>query len=120
MWPHSLDLLPVGCLPSATICTKQFVVIGVSGRSFTMSVSAAFTIPVNYMLSSGDLHLAGDSWAHAATSRVILYWQEQLRYAYLYKSPSLPARRAEFVITSDGVRGRRPPKRARPVGLEGQ
>ena len=71
------------------------------------------------MRYASDLRVlhAGDSWAHAATSRVILYWQEQSRCAYLYKSPSLPARTAEYVVTSEGVRGHRPPKRARPSGM---
>ncbi|KAK9813256.1 hypothetical protein WJX72_011511 [[Myrmecia] bisecta] len=56
----------------------------------------------------------GDSWAHAATSRVILFWQDQTRCAFIYKSPYLPARTAQFHITPEGVRGKRPQKRARP------
>ena len=56
--------------------------------------------------------LAGDTWAHAATSRVILYLQGDQRMAFLYKSPSLPSRAAEYVITGDGVRGRRQHKRS--------
>ena len=55
---------------------------------------------------------AGDSWAHAATSRVMLYMQGDKRMAFLHKSPSMPARAAEYAITSDGVRGRRRPKRS--------
>ena len=56
----------------------------------------------------------GDSWAHAATSRIILYCQEQTRHAFLYKSPWLPAKTAEYHVTADGIRGRRPQKRPRP------
>ena len=56
---------------------------------------------------------AGDSWAHAATSRVILYWQDQTRNAFLYKSPWLPAKTAEYHVTIDGIRGRRAHKRPR-------
>lgn len=55
----------------------------------------------------------GDSWAHAATSRIILFWQEQTRNAFLYKSPWLPAKTAEYHVTADGVRGRRAHKRQR-------
>lgn len=55
----------------------------------------------------------GDSWAHAATSRVILYWEDQTRNAFLYKSPWLPAKTAEYHVTADGVRGRRAHKRQR-------
>lgn len=47
----------------------------------------------------------GDSWAHAATSRVILYWESGVRYAFLYKSPTQPAASAAYAITKDGVRG---------------
>lgn len=55
----------------------------------------------------------GDSWAHAATSRIILFWQDQTRNAFLYKSPWLPAKTAEYYVTADGVRGRRTHKRQR-------
>ena len=55
----------------------------------------------------------GDTWAHAATSRVILHWRGGARHAFLYKSPSQPAASAEYTVTKDGVRGRRAPKRPR-------
>ncbi len=58
----------------------------------------------------------GDSWAHAATSRVILYWDQQARRAFIYKSPTQPAAAAEYTVTADGVRGRRQLKRPRPAG----
>lgn len=58
----------------------------------------------------------GDSWAHAATCRVILYWQGGIRNAFIYKSPSQPAAAAEYGITADGVRSlkRHAPKRPHP------
>jgi hypothetical protein len=59
---------------------------------------------------------AGESWGHAACTRVILYWQDGERYAHVYKSPSLPAATARFLVTTDGVRGPKPPKR----GADGQ
>lgn len=46
----------------------------------------------------------GDSWAHAATSRVILHWHEGRRRAFIYKSPRHPAAAAEYAVTADGVR----------------
>ncbi|KAI8106873.1 hypothetical protein M9434_001527 [Picochlorum sp. BPE23] len=46
----------------------------------------------------------GDSWAHAATNRLICYWKDRKRYAFLFKSPHLPAAAAEFRISKDGVR----------------
>ncbi|KAL4428659.1 hypothetical protein ABPG77_009765 [Micractinium sp. CCAP 211/92] len=59
----------------------------------------------------------GDSWAHAATHRVILHWQEGRRRAFLYKSPTQPARGAEYAVTREGVRGARRggSKRSRPA-----
>lgn len=50
----------------------------------------------------------GDSWAHAATNRVLCYWQDGKRHAYVFKSPFLPAAGAEFTVSSDGIRGHAP------------
>ena len=60
----------------------------------------------------------GDSWAHAATSRIILYWQGSVRNAFIYKSPTQPAAVAEYGVTGDGIRtSKRPPaKRPHPDG----
>lgn len=49
----------------------------------------------------------GDSWAHAATNRVLCYWQDAKRHAYVFKSPFLPAAGAEYQVNSDGIRGSR-------------
>ena len=46
----------------------------------------------------------GDSWAHAATMRIILYWKDRVRHAFVYKSPSLPAAAATYAVTSEGIR----------------
>lgn len=58
----------------------------------------------------------GDSWAHAATSRVILYFQDGVRNAFIYKSPTQPAAAAPYLVTEQGVRGvrRSAPKRPHP------
>ena len=56
----------------------------------------------------------GDSWAHAATSRVILYWQGGVRNAFIYKSPSQPAAAAEYGVTADGVRSLKRQAQKRP------
>eukprot|EP00897_Mesotaenium_endlicherianum_P006037 jgi/Mesen1/5461/ME000273S04694 len=47
----------------------------------------------------------GESWSHACTNRVILYWMDGQRYCHIYKSPHLKAATAPFFITSEGVRG---------------
>mmetsp|Transcript_18554 Transcript_18554/g.60451 ORF Transcript_18554/g.60451 Transcript_18554/m.60451 type:complete len:337 (+) Transcript_18554:212-1222(+) len=47
----------------------------------------------------------GDSFAHACTTRVILFWQEGQRFAHLFKSPRLPQDTAAFAVTPDGIRG---------------
>ncbi len=54
----------------------------------------------------------GDSWAHAATSRVILYWENTVRHAFIYKSPTQPAAAAEYSVTTDGVRSLKRPSAA--------
>eukprot|EP00798_Chlamydomonas_sp_ICE-L_P027141 gene27141-2372_t len=58
----------------------------------------------------------GESWGHAASTRVILYWQGSERYAYIYKSPSQPPAKALYLITSEGIRGERPQGRTRDGG----
>ena len=64
----------------------------------------------------------GDSWAHAATARVILHWHEGTRRAFIFKSPTQPAAAGEYTITKEGVRGvpgayrHGGSKRARPDG----
>lgn len=55
----------------------------------------------------------GDSWAHAATNRIVLYWKDGTRQAFVYKSPTRPAATAEYTVTQDGVRSRRMAKRSR-------
>lgn len=39
---------------------------------------------------------------------MILYWQDNERYAHVYKSPYLPPATAHYLVTADGVRGRKP------------
>jgi hypothetical protein len=47
----------------------------------------------------------GEAWGHAATSRVVLFWEGVVRWAYLYKSPYLPQAGAPYYVTPEGVRG---------------
>lgn len=46
----------------------------------------------------------GESWGHASTIRVVLYWEVNQRFANLYKSPSRQEMIVPFQITADGVR----------------
>jgi len=46
----------------------------------------------------------GESWAHAATNRIQLYWEFGTRMAHLFKSPSRQNAKAPFTITECGVR----------------
>eukprot|EP00249_Psilotum_nudum_P004207 c17750_g1_i2 orf=624-1505(-) len=45
----------------------------------------------------------GETWSHACTNRVILYWSNGQRHAFMYKSPSLRSASAPFDITSEGL-----------------
>lgn len=63
---------------------------------------------VTTKFSDGSFHLTlalGDSWSHACTNRVILYWNGNERYAYIDKSPSLPSASAPYSVTGKGIRG---------------
>ncbi len=47
----------------------------------------------------------GESWGHAASTRVILHWgPDNERHAHLFKSPFLPPATARYAVTSDGIR----------------
>lgn len=55
-----------------------------------------------------DAYLApalGESWSHAATNRVELFWNGKIRTARLTKSPSLGLISVPFQVVADGVRG---------------
>ncbi|KAJ3287005.1 DNA repair protein rad51c [Borealophlyctis nickersoniae] len=41
----------------------------------------------------------GDSWGHACTNRVILFWQNNVRHAVLTKSPNMQERTVQYAIT---------------------
>ena len=47
----------------------------------------------------------GDSWGHAATNRIILFWIDGQRNALVYKSPTLPRVAAQYAVTEEGIRG---------------
>ncbi|XP_071093017.1 DNA repair protein RAD51 homolog 3-like [Haliotis cracherodii] len=55
----------------------------------------------------GGSHLIpalGESWGHASTIRVVLYWEGNNRHALLYKSPSKKEAVVPFQITMGGIR----------------
>ena len=45
----------------------------------------------------------GDTWAHACTSRVMLYWLDGQRFAKLYKSPSRKTDTVPYCVVAEGV-----------------
>eukprot|EP00238_Polyblepharides_amylifera_P008740 CAMPEP_0196575850 /NCGR_PEP_ID=MMETSP1081-20130531/5236_1 /TAXON_ID=36882 /ORGANISM="Pyramimonas amylifera, Strain CCMP720" /LENGTH=355 /DNA_ID=CAMNT_0041894269 /DNA_START=470 /DNA_END=1537 /DNA_ORIENTATION=+ len=47
----------------------------------------------------------GESFAHACTTRIILFWRNGQRNANLHKSPRLPQGVASYIVTQDGIRG---------------
>ena len=50
--------------------------------------------------SSGNyFHYAGESWGHASTIRVVLFWSGTERYATLYKSPNHKESTVPYRIT---------------------
>jgi RAD51-like protein 2 len=51
----------------------------------------------------------GDSWAHAATNRLLCYWKDSKRFAFLFKSPYLPSGAAEYRVSKDGIRSAKLP-----------
>ncbi|XP_057500960.1 DNA repair protein RAD51 homolog 3 isoform X2 [Actinidia eriantha] len=72
------------------------------------SLAVVLLNQVTTKYSDGSFHLTlalGDSWSHACTNRVILYWNGNERYAYIDKSPSLRSASAPYSVTGKGIRG---------------
>lgn len=46
----------------------------------------------------------GETWAHVCPTRVILYWENGVRFAHLYKSPTRKAATVQFTICAEGIR----------------
>jgi RAD51-like protein 2 len=46
----------------------------------------------------------GESWSHAATNRVVLFWQDGVRYAHLLKSPSRMNGTVKYMVDERGIR----------------
>mmetsp|Transcript_37328 Transcript_37328/g.49181 ORF Transcript_37328/g.49181 Transcript_37328/m.49181 type:complete len:460 (+) Transcript_37328:49-1428(+) len=46
----------------------------------------------------------GETWAHAATNRILLFWQDGERKAKLFKSPWREAKTVSYQVTAVGIR----------------
>ncbi|KAF6152563.1 hypothetical protein GIB67_013010 [Kingdonia uniflora] len=74
-------------------------------KKFSLAVILLNQVTTKFTEGSFQLTLAlGDSWSHACTNRVILYWNGNERYAYIEKSPSLRSASAPYSVTSKGIR----------------
>ncbi|GMP42932.1 hypothetical protein CsSME_00012501 [Camellia sinensis var. sinensis] len=74
-------------------------------KKYSLAVVLLNQVTTKY--SDGSFHLTlalGDSWSHACTNRVILYWNGNERYAYIDKSPSLRSASAPYSVTGKGIR----------------
>ncbi|KAM7508763.1 hypothetical protein LguiA_019216 [Lonicera macranthoides] len=74
-------------------------------KTFSLAVVLLNQVTTKY--SEGSFHLTlalGDSWSHACTNRVILYWNGNERYAYIDKSPSLRSASSPYSVTAKGIR----------------
>ncbi|KAK9143349.1 hypothetical protein Syun_012749 [Stephania yunnanensis] len=74
-------------------------------KQFSLAVVILNQVTMKFIDGSFQLTLAlGDSWSHACTNRVILYWNGNERHAYIDKSPSLRSQSAPYAVTSKGIR----------------
>ncbi|XP_030535098.1 DNA repair protein RAD51 homolog 3 isoform X2 [Rhodamnia argentea] len=74
-------------------------------KKFCLAVVLLNQVTTKYAEGSFQLTLAlGDSWSHACTNRIILYWNGNERYAYIDKSPSLRSASAPYAVTAKGIR----------------
>ncbi|XP_010264169.1 PREDICTED: DNA repair protein RAD51 homolog 3 isoform X2 [Nelumbo nucifera] len=74
-------------------------------KKFSLAVVLLNQVTTKFNEGSYQLTLAlGDSWSHACTNRIILYWNGNERYAYIDKSPSLQSASAAYSVTGKGIR----------------
>ncbi|XP_071931393.1 DNA repair protein RAD51 homolog 3 isoform X7 [Coffea arabica] len=74
-------------------------------KKFTLAVILLNQVTTKYSGGSFQLTLAlGDSWSHACTNRIILYWNGNGRYAHIDKSPSIRSASAPYAVTGRGIR----------------
>ncbi|KAI5647379.1 hypothetical protein M9H77_33384 [Catharanthus roseus] len=74
-------------------------------NKFSLAVVLLNQVTTKYSEGSFQLTLAlGDSWSHACTNRIILYWNGNERYAYIDKSPSLQSASSPYSVTAKGIR----------------
>ncbi|CAL9101258.1 DNA repair protein RAD51 homolog 3-like isoform X2 [Musa acuminata AAA Group] len=74
-------------------------------KKYSLAVVLLNQVTTKFVEGSFHLTLAlGDTWSHACTNRIILYWNGNERHAYIDKSPSLRSATAPFLITGKGIR----------------
>ncbi|XP_054784096.1 DNA repair protein RAD51 homolog 3 [Prosopis cineraria] len=74
-------------------------------KKFSLAVVMLNQVTTKLIDGSFQLTLAlGDSWSHMCTNRIILYWNNNERHAYIDKSPSLKSASARYSVTSRGIR----------------
>jgi len=78
-----------------------------------MSISANFNVAVVMInqvttritpLGTSLVPALGETWTHAATNRIMLYWKDGKRFADLVKSPTNEKKVVPFAILPEGVR----------------
>lgn len=82
--------------------TASFVVRSAAAAAASGAWPSAVTVSGSRLAPA-----LGESWAHACTNRLLLFWSSRLRVARLAKSASRPLGSTAFSITEDGIR--RPP-----------
>ncbi|GBG62172.1 hypothetical protein CBR_g29371 [Chara braunii] len=92
----SMKLMNVSEMRNVAIVLINQVTVKKMGAVGDKRNSAAMIVPA-----------LGESWSHACTNRLVLFWMDDGRYAHLYKSPSLKAGMAPFSVTSKGIRSAR-------------
>ncbi|KAL8560047.1 hypothetical protein ACOMHN_041516 [Nucella lapillus] len=88
-----LAALAQNCVQLATRFSLAVVLTNQMTTRFTRGSSGTRLIPA-----------LGESWGHACTVRVVLYWEDRQRHALLYKSPTHRETAVLYQITTGGIR----------------
>ncbi|KAL5016132.1 hypothetical protein ScPMuIL_005721 [Solemya velum] len=86
-----------------TSMAQSFIQLA-TDSSLAVVLTNQMTTKVQQGESSRLIPALGESWGHASTIRVILYWEGKQRWAWLYKSPSQREAVVPYQITTGGIR----------------
>jgi len=97
---HHLDFSTRGRLLQ---CFAQSLMSIAMNYNLAVVLTNQMTTKINDNMST-LVPALGDTWGHASTNKIFLFWKDGMRFAHLYKSPSHKPMTVPYLVTSQGIR----------------